>query len=74
MIQFKKSPCGGTVVSDCNVNHNHPIPKACTVYAVHRKQSSETMKLILDTLALAGPNPVDTVMHVRIDVLFICML
>jgi hypothetical protein len=65
LVNFRRSTSGGLVVHKNEPAHNHPLPENRTVYAMHRKQSTEVMKLIMDTLALSGPNPVDTVMNVR---------
>lgn len=66
LIKFKKSISGGLIVSKNFFGHNHPLPKSRTIYAMHRKQPAEIMKLIMDVLALSGPNPVETVMKVNI--------
>ncbi|KAL4209122.1 hypothetical protein AB4K20DRAFT_1978314 [Rhizopus microsporus] len=44
--------------------HSHPISSCRTIYAIHRKQSQEVIDLVMRTLSLPTPNPVETVMQV----------
>ncbi|ORE01497.1 hypothetical protein BCV72DRAFT_309976 [Rhizopus microsporus var. microsporus] len=63
-IKLAASPSGGLRVSGSCGKHNHPISSCRTIYAIHRKQSQEVMDLIMRTLSLPTPNPVDTVMQI----------
>lgn len=63
-IKLVASPSGELRVSGSCGQHSHPISSCRTIYATHRKQSQDVMDLIMRTLSLPTPNPVETVMQV----------
>jgi hypothetical protein len=52
----------GIFIKEANGKHNHPIPELRTVYALHRKQDNNLMKLIYEQLSIN--NSVNTIMVV----------